>query len=216
MRFAAVDEPPVFVLNEEDEARQDECEPSENDGDRHASRLRRRSREKNVVMSRMTKNTEWDRPNDRAWIGLPRFERAYGAGDPLDSVWYGLSAGGKLPDGSGEPSRWRGISRGSPGTKVSLEADESAEHAAGKDTVFAMFLRLLLLLFKSAVMVALLELLNPVADAIGLQFRFVDTVASAIAHSTAIPYRDAETLFLFGLVTAVLEGGQWLWDLVTG
>ncbi|MBZ5576549.1 MAG: hypothetical protein LAP40_08330 [Acidobacteriia bacterium] len=79
-----------------------------------------------------------------------------------------------------------------------------------------MFLRLLLLLFKSAVMVALLELLNPVADAIGLQFRFVDTVASAIAHSTAIPYRDAETLFLFGLVTAVLEGGQWLWDLVTG
>jgi hypothetical protein len=76
--------------------------------------------------------------------------------------------------------------------------------------------RLLLLLCKSALVVALLELLSPVASAIGLQLPFLDTMATAVAHSTALPYREAEALFLFVLVTTLLEVTQFLWALLVG
>jgi hypothetical protein len=76
--------------------------------------------------------------------------------------------------------------------------------------------RIVLVLFKSALMVALFELLSPVADAIGLQFQFIATVASALSHATAMPYREAEVLFLFLLATTSLEIGRFLWDLITG
>ena len=76
--------------------------------------------------------------------------------------------------------------------------------------------RLLFILFKSAVMVALFELLSPVADAIGLQFQFVATVAGAVSHFTAMPYKEAEVLLLFLLATTILEVGRFLWDLAIG
>ena len=76
--------------------------------------------------------------------------------------------------------------------------------------------RFVIVLFKSALMLALLELLSPVAGAIGLQFKFVAAVASAISHATAMPYRQAETLFLFLLTTTLLEVTRFVWDLITG
>ena len=79
-----------------------------------------------------------------------------------------------------------------------------------------MFWRLLIVLTKSALMVAALELLSPAVEAIGLQFRFIVKVASAISHTTAMPYKEAEVLFLFFLVTAILEIVEFAWGLITG
>ena len=79
-----------------------------------------------------------------------------------------------------------------------------------------MFWRILVVITKSAVMVALLELLSPAAEAIGLQFRFIARMASAISHATAMPYREAEVLFLFFLATALLETTEFVWGLITG
>ena len=76
--------------------------------------------------------------------------------------------------------------------------------------------RLLLLLCKSALLVALLELLSPVAAAIGLQFPFIDTMAAAISRSTELSYRQAETLFLFVLVMTLLEVVHFFWVLLVG
>jgi hypothetical protein len=76
--------------------------------------------------------------------------------------------------------------------------------------------RILLVLFKSAVMVALFEFLSPVADAIGLQLYFIATVSKAISHATAIPFREAEIVFLLALAATVLEVGRIVWDLITG
>lgn len=76
--------------------------------------------------------------------------------------------------------------------------------------------RLLLLLCKSALVVALLELLSPVAEAVGLQFPFIHSMAAALTHSTALSYGQAETLFLFVLVTALLEVGQFVWAVLVG
>ena len=74
--------------------------------------------------------------------------------------------------------------------------------------------RLLLLLCKSALLVALLELLSPFASDLGVQFPFLDTMASAIARSTALPFREAEVLFLFVLVMASLEVADFVWMLL--
>jgi hypothetical protein len=76
--------------------------------------------------------------------------------------------------------------------------------------------RLLLVLFKSVAMVALFEFLSPVADAIGLQLDFITTVSKAISHATALPFREAEILFLLALATTLLEIGRIVWDLITG
>lgn len=74
--------------------------------------------------------------------------------------------------------------------------------------------RLLLLVCKSALVVALLELLSPVAAAVGLQFPFIDNMAASIAHGTSLSYREAETLFLFVLVMTLLEVAQFMWALL--
>ena len=79
-----------------------------------------------------------------------------------------------------------------------------------------MFWRILVVLTKSALMVAALELLSPAADAVGLQFRFIAKMASAISHATALPYKEAEVLFLFFLATAILETTEFFWGLITG
>lgn len=79
-----------------------------------------------------------------------------------------------------------------------------------------MFWRLLVVLTKSALMVALLELASPAADAVGLQFGLIARMASAISHSTAMPYKEAEVLFLFFLATAILETAGFVWGLITG
>lgn len=71
--------------------------------------------------------------------------------------------------------------------------------------------RLLLLLCKSALVVALLELLSPVAAAVGLRFPLIDTMAAALTRSTALSHGQAEALFLFVLVMALLEAAQFLW-----
>jgi hypothetical protein len=79
-----------------------------------------------------------------------------------------------------------------------------------------MVFRLLFLLLKSALMVALFKLLSPVAQAVGLQFQFVDSVASSISHFTAMPYYEAEVVFLFLLATTILEAGRLIWDITVG
>ena len=79
-----------------------------------------------------------------------------------------------------------------------------------------MIWRLLFLLFKSALMVAMFKLLAPAAEAVGLQFHFVDSVAQAVSHFTAMPYQEAEILFLFLAATTILELGSFLWDLAVG
>ena len=79
-----------------------------------------------------------------------------------------------------------------------------------------MIWRILPLLLKSALMVALFELLGPVADAIGVQFGLVARIAGAISHATALSYREAETLFLFVLATTLLEAARYFWDVITG
>lgn len=76
--------------------------------------------------------------------------------------------------------------------------------------------RILLVLVKSAVVVALFEFLHPVADAIGLQLNFVSAVATAISRATAIPYREAEALFLLAVVVTLSQITRIIWDLITG
>ena len=82
--------------------------------------------------------------------------------------------------------------------------------------VMLMFWRIFVVLAKSALMVALLELLSPVAESIGLQVNFVGRMASAVSHSTALPYKEAEVILLFLLATTLLETAQFFWDLITG
>ena len=79
-----------------------------------------------------------------------------------------------------------------------------------------MFWRILLVLLKSALIVALFEFLSPVVDAIGLQFNFIATVSKAISQATAIPFKEAEIVFLLALAATVLEIGRVAWDLITG
>ena len=79
-----------------------------------------------------------------------------------------------------------------------------------------MLWRILLVLFKSAVMVALFKLLSPMAEAIGLQLSFIDPIAREISYATSLPYRESEVLLLLVLATALLEVPRILWDLITG
>ena len=78
-----------------------------------------------------------------------------------------------------------------------------------------MMWRIFLALLKSAVMVALFEFFSPVAEAIGLQFTLIATISRAISQAAAIPYRDAEILFLLALATTVSQIVKVIWDLVT-
>ena len=76
--------------------------------------------------------------------------------------------------------------------------------------------RILVVLLKSAVAVALFEFLSPVAEVIGLQMTFIGTVAEAISRATAIPYREAEILFLLALAVTLSQITRIVWDLITG
>ena len=78
-----------------------------------------------------------------------------------------------------------------------------------------MVFRILLFVLKSALMVAFLEFLRPVADVIGLQLSFISAVAGAISRLTAIPYRESEILFLFVLTTTLWGIGRAVWALIT-
>jgi hypothetical protein len=78
-----------------------------------------------------------------------------------------------------------------------------------------MFWRILLVLLKSAVMVTLFEFLSPVTDSIGLQLNFVDAIAKAISHATAMPYRESEIVVVFLLSATLLEISRAFWDLIT-
>jgi len=76
--------------------------------------------------------------------------------------------------------------------------------------------RILFILLKSALMVALFEFVRPVADVIGLQPAFVDAVAGAISRATALPHWEAEILFLLALAVMLSQIARIVWDLITG
>lgn len=79
-----------------------------------------------------------------------------------------------------------------------------------------MLVRSLFVLLKSAITVAFLEFLSPVGGAIGLQVRFVATVAAAISQATTLPYKEAEVLFLLVLVIVLSEMARAVWNVITG
>ena len=81
---------------------------------------------------------------------------------------------------------------------------------------FAMVWRVLLVVLKSSLAVALFEFLNPVAGAIGLQLTFVTTAAAAISRVTVMPYREAEVVFLLAVAVVMSQMVRILWDLITG
>jgi hypothetical protein len=78
-----------------------------------------------------------------------------------------------------------------------------------------MLLRILLLVMKSALMVALFDLISPVTDAIGFQLTFIATASRALSQATAMSYKEAQTLFLFLLATTILEIGRFVWELTS-
>jgi hypothetical protein len=65
-------------------------------------------------------------------------------------------------------------------------------------------------------MVAFLEFLSPVGEAIGLRMRFVATVAAAISQVTALSYKEAEVFFLVVLVIVLSEMARTIWNVITG
>lgn len=78
-----------------------------------------------------------------------------------------------------------------------------------------MFWRILLLVAKSALMVALFDLMSPVADTVGLQLTWIAAASRALSQATAMSYNEAQTLFLFLLATTVLEFGRFVWEMIT-
>ncbi len=78
-----------------------------------------------------------------------------------------------------------------------------------------MLWRILLLVAKSALMVALFDLMSPVADAVGLQFTWIAAASQALSQTTAMSYKEAQTLFLFLLATTTLEFGRFVWEMIT-
>lgn len=78
-----------------------------------------------------------------------------------------------------------------------------------------MFWRILLLVAKSALMVALFDLMSPVADAVGLQLTWISAASRALSQATAMSYNEAQTLFLFLLATTILEFGRFVWEMIT-
>ena len=77
-----------------------------------------------------------------------------------------------------------------------------------------MLWRIVLLVAKSALMVALFDLMSPVADAVGLQLTFIATASRAISQVTAMSYNEAQTLLLFLLATTILEIGRFVWEMI--
>jgi hypothetical protein len=76
--------------------------------------------------------------------------------------------------------------------------------------------RILLVLFKSAIAVALFEFLHPVAEAVGVQLTFVGTAAAAISQAAHIPYQEAEILFLLAVAVTLSQVARVVWELITG
>ena len=77
-------------------------------------------------------------------------------------------------------------------------------------------MRSIFVLLKSAMMVALLEFLSPVGEAIGLRLRFVATAATAISQVTDLPYKEAEVLFLLVFVIVLSEIARAVRSVITG
>ena len=77
-----------------------------------------------------------------------------------------------------------------------------------------MFWRILVILLKSGLTVALFEAFRPVVEAVGLQLTLVGTVAKAISSATAISYREAEVLFLLVFTITLFEIARIVWDLM--
>jgi len=65
-------------------------------------------------------------------------------------------------------------------------------------------------------MVALFELLAPVAEAVGLHLTFIATLASNVSHFTALSSNQAEILLLYLVATAILEVANVFWHLLVG
>ena len=76
--------------------------------------------------------------------------------------------------------------------------------------------RILVVLLKSVLLVTVFEFFRPVADAIGLQFTFVATIAGAISQATRIPQWQAEIVFLLSLAITLTQIARIFWDLITG
>jgi hypothetical protein len=89
------------------------------------------------------------------------------------------------------------------------------EHHSVVRGVFLMFLRILLVLLKSSVMVTMFEFLSPIADAMGLQLNFIARIAGAISHATTLPKRGSEIVVVFLLSATLLEISKVFWDLIT-
>jgi hypothetical protein len=98
------------------------------------------------------------------------------------------------------------------GTKFSIEA---GRHRNNNVDVVVMLWRILLVLLKSGLTVALFEVVRPIAEAVGVQLSLVATIAKAISSATAIPYREAEVLFLLVFAATMLEIARIVRDLLT-
>ena len=68
-----------------------------------------------------------------------------------------------------------------------------------------MFWRILLVLLKSGLTVALFEASRPLVEAIGVHLSLVGAVSRAISKATAIPIQEAEILFLLVFMAGLLE-----------
>jgi hypothetical protein len=79
-----------------------------------------------------------------------------------------------------------------------------------------MFWRILLILLKSGLTVALFEAFRPIIEATGIQLSLVGSVSRAISNATAIPVREAEVLFLLVFMAVLLELFSAVWKLMVG
>jgi hypothetical protein len=77
-----------------------------------------------------------------------------------------------------------------------------------------MLWRTLLLVLKSAAMVALFEFLRPVADSVGLRLEFMDSLTRAISNGINVPYGYAELVVPFLLATMLVMISKAVWSLV--
>jgi len=63
-------------------------------------------------------------------------------------------------------------------------------------------------------MAGLFELLSPIAEAVGFQLKFLNPIASAVAHAIRVPYGYAETTLVFLLAATLLKLSSAVWDLI--
>jgi len=75
--------------------------------------------------------------------------------------------------------------------------------------------RLLLVILKSALLMALIEVLRPVPDSIGLHVSLIPPIARAISQATALPYTESELLFLVALARTLVKIAKPVWDIIT-